>query len=121
MRISDESFLSSTASEMSFREKQLEMADNDSAAALRVLASVESRKFQTAFHTRPTSVDEASELTEWREANAALRTRTQLAQRKKSDFDGGDVNTTFRTSGSFSPMLVEVSSTETENISDSTT
>jgi hypothetical protein len=96
-RITEESSLSSTAADMSFGEKQLEMADRDSAVAFRVFASVESKKFQTAFHTRPTSEDEVSELTALRATNATPRTWTQLAQSKKSDFGGGDVSTTFRT------------------------
>ena len=77
-------------------------------------------KFQTLFQTFPTSVEAALESRALWATKALPRTWTQLAERVKSDLAGGDDSTTFKTSDSCAPILLETSSKQAENISDMT-
>ena len=100
LRTMDESSWSWMAAKVRAGEKQLDNAQRDCAVALRVAASVESRKFHTLFQTLNNSSEDAVGSTALYATMALPKAWTQLAESTTSDFEGGNESTTRRTSGS---------------------
>jgi len=97
--ITEDPSLSAIAVLTSLGEKQVIIEDKATAVDLRVAESVESKKFHTLFHTLLTSFEAFSGSMVWYATKAPEETWTQLEERVKSDFDGGEDSTTFKTSG----------------------